>query len=181
MTEGGERNRELALRLLDELLNKGNEEAVLPLLSDDFLYHFHVREEPFRGHGTLLQVVRAWRNGFSDFHVEPQVALADDRHAAVWSIITGTHDGRWHAEPLPGFEGVPPSGMERIPPTGRRVEFDFNTVFAFADGKIASIRVMPDVGKIPVQLGVLPSATPPAFLIWLIRARLAARRLFGRR
>jgi SnoaL-like polyketide cyclase len=176
-----ERNRETALRLLDELLNRGNEDAVVAWLAPDFVYHFHTRDEAYRGYGPMFQNVRGWRNGFSNFRVEPKVALADDRNASVYSMITATHDGAWKSDPLPGFEAMPPTGLERFPPTGRRLEFDFNTLFSFDDeGRVLSIRAMPDVSKIPVQLGILPSATPPAPLLWILRMRLALRRLFVR-
>lgn len=146
-------------------------------LADDFTYFFHTDDQPLRGRGVALAVMRGLANGFPDFRFDIQAIVADETNAMCRSIFRGTHNGWWDADPVAGSDALPPNGFERLPPTGRTVEFDIVHAFTIRDGKVHVTRVILDASRLPVQLGVLPPMkTIPLPLLWIARVRNRLRR-----
>jgi predicted ester cyclase len=105
-----ETNKELVRRLVDEVVNKRNPDAL-----DDL------------AEGQFAKLARRWispfRSSFPDFRMEIVKLVAEDDMVVGHFKCSGTHRGEWLG----------------VPPTGRRFEnVDEIYIFEVRDGKLSS-------------------------------------------
>jgi steroid delta-isomerase-like uncharacterized protein len=132
------RNKQLARRLYDEVLNDGNIAAVDELAVQNYEEH-----DPLPGQGTgcegLKERFTMLMDAFKPRFTIEDVIAEDDRVMVRWTN-TGTHVGV--------FLG--------IPPTGRTVTVAGIDVYRVQDGKLAEHWHVVDQLAMLQQLGVLP-------------------------
>jgi steroid delta-isomerase-like uncharacterized protein len=135
-----ETNGRVMQRAFDEIMGRGNVDAIDQLFARDFTGHdtsggTFSREEFREG-------VLAMLSAFSDRQVEiADQVIAGDKVATRWQA-TGVHSG--------AFNG--------IPATGRHVCMMGISITRLAGGKVVEIWEVTDDAGLLRQLGVLPSA-----------------------
>lgn len=134
-----EANKALIRRLMDEVVNAGNLDAVDELLAPNFVNH-----NPLPGatpdRDGFKQAFRNLHAAFPDLHViSPDLIAEGDRVVALRGF-EGTHDGP--------FMGVSA--------TGKHIVLDGITVFRVVDGRIAERWGVLDTLGVMRQLGILP-------------------------
>jgi steroid delta-isomerase-like uncharacterized protein len=114
---GTTENKAVSARFIEEVFNDGNYDVVDVLVADDFVAHVGASDQ---GRETFTEMVRSYRNGFSDYHcvINDQIAESD-RVVTRWSF-SGTQDGQ--------LMGLPPSG-KCVTVTGVAID-------RIADGKL---------------------------------------------
>ncbi|WP_396612920.1 ester cyclase [Haloferax sp. S1W] len=141
-TEQEEQNRETALRIAEELWNKGNYDIVDE--EYDPLAETHAVTEPEGLVGT--QEVKDWakkyHDAFSDFHIEIFDVVARNDLVYGRYRLTGTHDGT-----LDSPEG-------EIPPTNREIDVWGMFEARFEGGLIVEQWNSTDTMAMMKQLGV---------------------------
>jgi len=138
-----EENKAIARRVYEDVLNKGNLDAVAELFASNTVDHNPLAGQLLGFEGAKQGFV-ALRTGFPDIHfsVEDQVAEGD-RVTTRWTM-RGTHNGV--------FMGVPQ--------TGRKVEITGIAIFRIVDGKIVDRwRGADDLARMQ-QIGALPVIGP---------------------
>src|SRR6266478_1517961 len=97
-----EHTKSVAIRLADELFNKGNLGIVDELIASDAIDHNEPIGTDCRQH--FKQVAILLRSAFPDLHFAFEDGIAEGDKVAARVTMSGTHQG-------PGaFFGVPPSG-----------------------------------------------------------------------
>ncbi len=136
----------LFTRLIDEVFNDGNYEALDELVSPDLVEHqFQTPDRPARmtGTGGPGAVARILRAGASDFHMEiMDRAVSGD---TVWlrNWATGTDDG----------------GQLGFPPTGKTFGISVIDVARYENGKMIEHWGVPDRLSLLQQLGHIAAPT----------------------
>jgi predicted ester cyclase len=127
---GTEANKQLVRRLVDEVVNQRNAEALDELAQDEF-----------------ADLARRWispfRSSFPDFRMEIVELVAENDTVAAHFKCSGTHRGDWLG----------------VAPTGRRFE-DVDEIYIFhvKDGKLArAVGVEDNLSRLR-QLGISRSA-----------------------
>jgi steroid delta-isomerase-like uncharacterized protein len=135
-----ETNGHLMQRAFDEIMKRGNVDAIDQLFASDFTGH-DTAGGTF-GREEFREGVLAMLAAFADRQVEiADQVIAGDKVVTRWTA-TGVHSG--------AFNG--------IPATGRHVRMTGINITRLAGGKVAETwEVTDDVGLLR-QLGVLPSA-----------------------
>ena len=113
-----ERNREVALRVFEEIFNQRRPEVAAEIYSPSF-----------RNHGmhndASLEVDQSWARGelqaFPDLHMTVVKTVAENDLVTILWIFRGTHARN-------GYGG--------FPPTGASMEFRGTTIFRVVDGRI---------------------------------------------
>jgi len=133
-------NKALVLRLIDEVLCKGNLAATDQLLDANFVLHFPGSPEPIRGVEGLKRVAENFLAGFPDRHVIVEDVICEGDKLAVRITQQGTHKGV--------FQG--------IAPTGKQVSVTGIAIFRVVNGKIAEEWLSSDRLGLIQQLGAVP-------------------------
>ena len=134
-------NKIVVLRLIDEVLNKGNLTAAHQLLDPDFVLHLPGSQEPIRGVEGLKRVAEAFRTGFPDRRMLVEDAISEGDKVAVRVTQQGTHQGV--------FQGV--KG------TGTRVSVSAIAFFRVANGRVAEEWLSSDRLGLLQQIGAIPA------------------------
>ncbi len=138
-----ERETARLLRLVtEEIWCRRRYELVDELVSDDFVDHVEMPGLEGIGRARYLASVVLAHKGFSDYHEEIELIVADEDTAASYVRITGTHDG----------------DLMGLAPTGRKVDFRSMGILRFANGQAIE------------RWGVGDSLTEMHQLGWLARA-----------
>jgi len=134
--------KELSRRILDEVWNKQNLNAVDEMIDPDFVQHDAQSPVTVRGIEGYKQFVRYYLTAFPDSHftVEDQISEGD-MVATRWTV-SGTHNGN----------------LGNIPASGRRISITGITCSRVENGKFVESWSNWDTLGMMQQLGV-PSAT----------------------
>ncbi len=132
-----EENKANIRRLVEEVYNAGNLDAVDELVAPDVFNHPAVAEHR-HGIDSFIHVMEWVRDISPDVHYEIDDIIAEGDKVAVRMTQSGTHTG-----PIRG-----------IPPTGKSFSVDYVHWFRLAGGKVAELwAVRDDLGRLK-QLGL---------------------------
>jgi steroid delta-isomerase-like uncharacterized protein len=138
-----EQNKASARRLFEEILSKGDDNAIGEVVAADYSEHDPANEVDTRGADGMRREFEGYRSAFDfQFTVEDQLAEGD-QVATRWSF-RGTHTGE--------FLG--------IAPTGNQVALTGITVFRFGDGMIQEAWWNWDTLGMLRQIGAIPADQP---------------------
>ena len=112
------RNKAVAMRVFDEILNQGKFQVAYEIYAPDFQNHGVHRTVDLK---TDQDAVHAERKAFPDLRISVQQMVAEGDKVAVLWTFQGTHTGF-------GYGG--------LPPTGARVEVRGITIWRIVDGRI---------------------------------------------
>ena len=136
-----ERNKAVAHRVFDEILNGGRYGLFDELYSKDFVKHVDRRL------ATLAQEIedaKGMRIASSDLVMSVDAMIAEGDMVAILYTGRGTNTGP--------FQGMPP--------TGRKLEISGMTLYRFSNGRIAEEWATYNMLEILRQLGLLPEEPP---------------------
>jgi len=152
-----DKNKAVARRYYDEILNQGRLDVIDELMSPDFWFTIPTHPEPFKGPQGFKDLTTMLRGAFPDVHLYVQHLLAEgDTVVGHWRG-TGTHTGG----PLHTVAGD-------IPASGKSFDIDGMSWLRIKDGKITESLANEDTLGLLMQIGVIPAppapapATPPA-------------------
>ena len=134
-------NKAIVLRLIDEVLSKGNLAVADQLLDADFTLHLPGLPEPVRGSEGLKRASEAFCIGFPDRRVVVEDAFSEGDKVAVRVRQQGTHQGV--------FQG--------LNATGKQVNVTAIAIFRVVNGKIAEEWLSSDRLGLLQQLGAIPA------------------------
>jgi steroid delta-isomerase-like uncharacterized protein len=138
-----EQNKASARRLFEEILSKGDDNAIGEVVAADYSEHDPANEVDTRGADGMRREFEGYRSAFDfQFTVEDQLAEGD-QVATRWRF-RGTHAGE--------FLG--------IAPTGNQVALTGITIFRFADGMIQEAWWNWDTLGMLRQIGAIPADQP---------------------
>mgnify|MGYP006298187043 CR=1 FL=1 len=140
MTTTAEENKRIARRILEELVDEGNLDAIDELYHEDAVEHTPMGD--FSGHESIKDGFEMTRSAFSDYRVSVEDMIAEGDTVAVRLAERGTHDGE--------FMG--------IEPTGNEFEHQTMAFLRLDDGKVAEWWIQPDNFGLMRQLGVVELA-----------------------
>jgi steroid delta-isomerase-like uncharacterized protein len=134
-----EANKALIRRMIEEVVNAGNLDAVDELLAPDFVNH-----NPMPGaipdRDGFRQAFRNLHAAFPDLRAIDSDLIAEGDRVVVPRGFEGTHHGP--------FMGVPP--------TGKRIVLDGIAVFRVVSGQICERWAVLDTLGVMRQLGLVP-------------------------
>jgi steroid delta-isomerase-like uncharacterized protein len=134
-----ENNKAVVRRLMEEVYNEDDLDAVDELVAPDVFDHPAVAEHQ-HGIDSFKHVMNWVRTFSSDVHYGIDDILAEGDKVAVRMTQSGTHTG----------------SVRGIPPTGKRFSVDYVHWFRLADGKVAELwAVRDDLSRLE-QLGLFP-------------------------
>jgi len=137
MTTTAEENKRTARRVLEEVVERGDLDAIDEIYTEDAVEHTPVGD--FSGHEEIREGFELTLGAFSDYTVTVDDVIAEGDTVAVRLTERGTHDGE--------FMG--------IDPTGREFEIRTMAFLRLEDGKVAEWWVQPDNLGLMRQLGVV--------------------------
>jgi len=137
MTTTAEENKRAARRILEEIVEKGDLDAIDGLYTEDVVEHTPMGD--FSGHEAIKEGFEMTRSAFSDYTVTVEDMIAEGDTVAVRLTERGTHDGE--------FLG--------IEPTGNEFEHQTMAFLQLEEGKVAEWWVQPDNFGLMQQLGVV--------------------------
>ena len=137
-----EENKALVRRWFEEVWNKGREEAIDEMFSEEGVANGLTDEagEPLRGASGFKPFFRQFREAFPDVRVVVEDMVAEGDKVAARVAFHGTHRGE--------LQGIPPTGKE-----GAFTSMEFNRV---VDGKVEEHWVEIDLLGLMQQLGAIP-------------------------
>jgi steroid delta-isomerase-like uncharacterized protein len=113
-----EKNKKIAKRFYDEVMNDGKLNVIDELVADNYVEHEEFAGLPQNKEG-VKQFVNLYRNAFPDLKADVQHIIAEDDKVVILYNLSGTHKGE--------FLGNKASG--------RRFELPYADVVRFKDGK----------------------------------------------
>lgn len=135
-----EHTRAIALRLADELFNKGNLGIVDELIASDAIDHNEPPGTDCRQH--FKQIAMMLRSAFPDLRFVFEDVVAEGDKAVARVTMSGTHQG-------PGtFFGAPPSG--------KRFEIQQLRLVRIVNGQLKESWAVIDMLSWMQQLGMIP-------------------------
>ena len=137
-------NKELVLRMYDEVWNQGNLQFIDEVVSQDFVDNPPKRffEVPTRGRESLREAAGAFRGAMPDFHDQMIQCLAEGDRVMYLGRITGTNSGNFF----------------QYPPSGNPVNILGINEFRLANGKIVERWGIFDVLGMMQQMKIVPQA-----------------------
>jgi steroid delta-isomerase-like uncharacterized protein len=140
-----ETNTALVRRYFDEIMNKGNRDAIDELIAPGCIFTIPTLPDPFYGPDGYENLVHLLRTAFPDllFKIEDELAEGDtvvDRWTA-----TGTSRGPFNGEP----------------PTGRTFLIDGIGWYRLKGGQFVENRLNEDTLGLLTQIGSLPAPSAP--------------------
>ena len=134
-------NKAVASRYIEECWNQHNPDAVVEVVSPDYLNHAAVAEHR-RGIAGARHILTWLISAFPDTRFDIEAIIADGDMVAIRGTASGTHQGGelW--------------GMR---PTGRRFAVQQVHWFRIADGRVAEHWAVRDDLGMMRQLGAVPA------------------------
>jgi len=139
-------NKELARRILEEVWNNQNLDAVEEMISADFIQHDPQAPISVQGIEGYKQFVRYYLTAFPDCHFTVEDVVADGDTVVTRWTVASTHTGN----------------LGPIPATGRRATITGISLSRLKNGKFVESWSNWDTLGMLQQLGVIPSATQRA-------------------
>lgn len=142
---GSERSRQVVIRLITEVMNRGNVDAVDELLDDAFVNHGgEVGAAPpgVTPKQLFKRVAQDHHETMGDLRVEILESVAEGEDVVVRSILNARHAGT----------------MFGMPPTGNQLRFQVLHMYRVKDGKITDHWECRDEPEMFNQLEALPPA-----------------------
>ena len=125
---------------MEEVLNKGNMQAVDELIAPNFVEH-----NPFPGQAPgvegLKQAMVALRQAFPDLHVTVDEMLSDGDKVVIRSTMKGTHKGTFM----------------KIPATGKQMSVEGIDIVRISNGRAVEHWGVTDNLTMMQQLGLVPA------------------------
>jgi steroid delta-isomerase-like uncharacterized protein len=125
---------------MEEVLNKGNMQAVDELIAPNFVEH-----NPFPGQAPgvegLKQAMVALRQAFPDLHVTVDEMLSDGDKVVIRSTMKGTHKGNFM----------------NIPATGKQISVEGIDIVRISNGRAVEHWGVTDNLTMMQQLGLVPA------------------------
>ena len=137
MSTTSEENK-AAVRAYFEIASRGDVDAFGSIVPSDYVLH----PEEIRGAGELAEMVREYRAGISDLHIEVEHQFSEGDYVATRTTVRGTHDGE----------------LLGTPPTGRRVAFSMLTISRCENGRVVEEWEIADIMGLLTQIGAAPVA-----------------------
>lgn len=119
-----------------ETLQRGDLDASVELLTEDFIANLPGLPEPLHGREIWKLGAQAMREGFPDLRIDIEDIFGAGDKVAVRVHLHGTHEGP--------FQG--------IPPTHRPVSFTSIEIYRLEGNKIAEEWVSPDMMSLMQQI-----------------------------
>jgi steroid delta-isomerase-like uncharacterized protein len=119
----GEQSKQMVLRLINEVMNRGQIQVVDELLAEDFVNHGgEIGGGPpgMTPKQMFRRVTQDHYETMGDLHVEIIEAIAEGEDVVVRSILNARHSGT----------------MFGMPPTGNQLRFQVLHMYRVRDGKI---------------------------------------------
>ena len=133
-----EENKAIARRLVEEVQNQHNIDAMDELYAADYVNHAaHGVPPTLEGNKQFFRMFFA---AFPDLHITIQDQIAEGDNVVTRKTMSGTPQGT--------FVG--------IPPTGKRMTMEVLEILQMSGGKITGYRVFFDRLGLMYQLGLLP-------------------------
>lgn len=132
-----EKNKKIARRFYDEVMNEGKLDVIDELVADDFIEHEELPGVP-PGKEGIKEWTRQFRNAFPDLKAEVEQIIAEDDRVVVLSVIRGTHKGDFF-----GHKG-----------TGRKFDLPYADVVRIKNGKAVEHWGYADNAKMMEQLQI---------------------------
>jgi steroid delta-isomerase-like uncharacterized protein len=136
----GSAQKEVALRVFEEVISGGDMAAADALITQDFVDHFAMRRGAASGLGGFKAGLEMIRSAFPDWRSEVEDMVEEGDKVAVRWRVRGTHNGSFM-----GFEG-----------TGKVIEMEEAGVMRFEGGKLAELWRVADEVALMQQLGLMP-------------------------
>ncbi len=136
-----EQNKTVIRRLIEEVWNQGNLDAIEELHSPQLVDHSAPPERPPGAEG-IRQFVSSLREPFPDFQVNIEHLIAEDDMVVLHWKTSGTHRGEYLG----------------VPATGKRLTSHGVNIFRMENSRIAEDWGVSDDLGVLQQLGVLPTA-----------------------
>lgn len=137
MTTTAEENKRIASRILDEVVEQGEINAIDELYTEDAVEHTPMGD--FRGHEAIKDGFEMTHRAFSDYSVTLDDMIAEGDTVAVRLTERGIHDGEF-------------MGLE---PTGQEFEHQTMAFLRLESGKVTEWWVLPDNLGLMQQLGIV--------------------------
>jgi len=137
-----ETNKVIARRMIEEVFQQGDEDAIEELVAEDFVPHNWASSA--RGRDAVKQAIGRAKAGLSDPKLTVDDVIAEDDKVAVRVSSSATQSGP--------FMGLPPSG--------KSYDIEEIHIFRIEDGKVAEHWHQGDWLGMMRQLGALPGPGP---------------------
>ncbi len=134
-------NKELSRRILEQVWNNKNFDAVDALIAADFVQHDPQAPASVRGIEAYKQFVRYYLGAFPDLHFTVEDQVSEGQTVATRWTVTGTHNG----------------DLRGISATGRRISLTGMTCSRVVDGKFVESWSNWDTLGMLQQLGAIPA------------------------
>lgn len=168
MGEMETKNKAIARRYYDEILNQGRLETIDELMSADFMFTIPTHPDPYHGPEGFKDLVRMLRGAFPDVHLTIEHLLADgDTVVGHWTG-SGSHTG-----------GPLHTVMGDLPASGKRFVIDGMSWLRMVNGKIVESLANEDTMGLLLQLGVIPSPGAAKVQTTPDQNKAIVRRYFG--
>jgi predicted ester cyclase len=141
-----EQNKAIVRRYFEEMVRKGNLNAVEDLIAPNFVRHHNgVSEQVDRfGPEEIIRAVKFMHSAFDDYKEKIELMIAEGDTVACRVRLSGIHRGEFYG----------------IAPTFKRVEWVGDMFVRIANGKIVEMWTLADSYGLQRQLGVIPTPTP---------------------
>jgi len=139
MASSIEQNKKLLRRMVDEVLNRKNLDAISDLVADDYIDHNAAQGQP-QGIQAFIQARINRNTAFPDWHVTLDDVIAEEDKVVARTTGRGTHKG-----PCMG-----------VAPTGKTVTITWIVIYRIVDGKLAEHWINSDDVGLLRQLGAIP-------------------------
>lgn len=134
-------NERTMLRMVEEVLNGKNPDAMHELIAEDYVHR--APGEELRGRDGLLALLDGYRAAFPDLKIAVDELISADDATLLSFTLTGTHRGSLLGHPA----------------TGRRVSVHGMVRSRFRDGQIVDEWEILDRLALFEQLGIMSAAT----------------------
>lgn len=131
-------NKSIVQRLIDEVWNGKNREAIGEIYSEEIVVHSSDGE--MQGIDGYRELFDRYMTAFPDSEITVEGMVSEGDSVATAYSFSGTHEG----------------DLMGTAPTGRQVTVKGTAIARIADGKIVEERTIWDTGSMMQQLGLIP-------------------------